>query len=857
MIAPGLGPALRIAWREGRAGGGKFFFVIAAVAVGVASITGVRGFSQAFRGMLLGEARTLMAADMTVRVFERPSAAQEAAMAELERRGARRTRITETVTMISAGAGDPVLVSVKAVDPRVYPFYGQIRLRPETPLASALGPDTVAVSEDLLLRLGTQVGAAVRVGEREFRIAAVVAGEPDRMTGSLNVGPRLLIGREGLEASGIMAPGSRAAERFLFQLPAAGLGVAEARTILKRAFPEGMIADYRETHPLITRGLDRATTFLTLVSLVALIVGALGVATAIHSHLNQRMDSIAVMKCLGATSGQLMRIYVAQTLMLGLAGSIAGVLLGLGVQLAFPPLVARYFPSAPPVRLDWLSSAQGIAAGILTTLLFTWPPLEGIRRIRPAAILRRDLPETMPGWSRRWREWRGAARSGALILCGIALVAASFSAGPAADSARLGAWFAGALAVSILLLLGFGKLLLSGLKTALARAPLRLPPTVRHGLGNLHRPGNHAAFVLAALGVGVMFTLTIFLVQRSMLDQLMRSAPPGMPNVFLINITERIRPGLMELLAAQRGVERAPEIVAAVPARLEAVNSVPVARIRAGEHNEHMRRFLRTRSVTWTAEPPPHTTLLSGQWWHGKPGEALLAVNEEAAAILGVKTGARLDFSSAGRAISARVACIYRPETIRPGSNVEFVFAPGALDGLPSIFYGSMRVRASEVTALQRAVYGKFPTVTVVNAADVLEIVQGVVDQIAIVIRFVSLFAVLAGAVVLASSVAGTRFRRVREIAILKALGATRARVAGIFSLEFAILGGLAGLVGSLFASAFSWLLLKRFFDASPGFDPLPNLAAVALTALLATAAGWAAGYRYVTQKPLAVLRQE
>lgn len=854
MIAPGLGPALRIAWREGRAGGGKFFFVIAAVAVGVASITGVRGFSQAFRGMLLGEARTLMAADMTVRVFESPSPAQESAMAELERRGARRTRITETVTMIAAGAGDPVLVSVKAVDPRVYPFYGQIRLRPDTPLAPALGPDAVAVSEDLLLRLGTQVGAAVRVGEREFRIAAVVVAEPDRMTGSLNVGPRLLIGREGLEASGIMAPGSRASERFLFRLPPAGLGVADARTILKRAFPEGMIADYRETHPLITRGLDRATTFLTLVSLVALIVGALGVATAIHSHLNQRMDSIAVMKCLGATSGQLMRIYVAQTLMLGLAGSIAGVLLGLAVQFAFPPLVARYFPSAPPVRLDWLSSVQGIAAGILTTLLFTWPPLEGIRRIRPVAILRRDLPETRPPWSRRWREWRGAARSGALILCGIALVAASFSAGSLGNSARLGAWFAGALALSILLLLGFGKLLLSGLKTALARAPLRLAPSVRHGLGNLHRPGNHASFVLAALGVGVMFTLTIFLVQRSMLDQLMRSAPPGMPNVFLINITERVRPGLTELLAAQRGVERAPEIVAAVPARLEAVNSVPVEKIRAGER---MRRFLRTRSVTWTAEPPPHTTLIGGEWWHGRPAEALVAVNEEAATTLGVKTGARLDFTSAGRAISARVACIYRPETIRPGSNVEFIFAPGALDGLPSIFYGSMRVRASEVTALQRAVYRKFPTVTVVNAADVLEIVQGVVDQIAIVIRFVSLFAVLAGAVVLASSVAGTRFRRVREIAILKALGATRARVAGIFSLEFAILGGLAGLVGSMFATVFSWLLLKRFFDAAPGFDPLPNLAAIALTALLATAAGWAAGYRYVAQKPLAVLRQE
>jgi putative ABC transport system permease protein len=360
------GTALRIAWREGRAAKGKFLFVALAVAAGVASITGVRGFSEAFRGMLLREARTLMAADMTVRTFEAPNAPQLAVLEDLERRGIVMTRITETVSMISApGAQDPLLVSVKAVDPAVYPFYGQIRTTPAGSLGGMLTPDGMAVSEDLLLRLNLAVGDRVKLGEEEYRIAAVVTMEPDRMTGSLNVGPRVMLSREGLERSGLMAPGSRASQRFLFRLPAAGPDVAQVRLILKRAFPESMIADYRETHPLITRGLNRATTFLGLVSLVSLIVGALGVATAMHSHLQQRMDSIAVMKCLGARSSQIIRIYVVQTLLLGLAGSLAGIALGLAVQAAFPALVARYFPLRPGIRLDFLSSRHAGRAAVL------------------------------------------------------------------------------------------------------------------------------------------------------------------------------------------------------------------------------------------------------------------------------------------------------------------------------------------------------------------------------------------------------------------------------------------------------------------------------------------------------------
>jgi putative ABC transport system permease protein len=216
-----------------------------------------------------------------------------------------------------------------------------------------------------------------------------------------------------------------------------------------------------------------------------------------------------------------------------------------------------------------------------------------------------------------------------------------------------------------------------------------------------------------------------------------------------------------------------------------------------------------------------------------------------------------MEWEAAGRTLRARVAAVHRIDEIHMYGRIEFIFNAGTLDGLPIIYYGGVRVAPRAVPALQRATYEKFPTVTVVNVADVLEIVQQVVDQIALVVRFISMFAILAGIVILASSVAGTRFRRIREVVILKTLGATRRRVAGIFSVEFMVLGAVAGLMGSVLATAFAALLLKRWLDADFRLDPLPNLLCIVLTALVANAAGWMASYRILGQKPLEVLRAE
>ena len=847
------GAAIRIAWREMRASRAKFLFVVLSVAIGVGSLTGVRGFSSSFRHMLLGEARTLMAGDMTLRVFALPTAEQEAALRGLEARGVRRTWITETVTMASsASTPDPLLISVKAVDPAAYPYYGVVKLNPPRPLREALDAQSVVVSDDLLVRLNVRTGDLLHIGGQDFRIAGVMVSEPDRMTGSLNVGPRVMITRQGLDRTGLITAGSRAAERCLFALPAqGGPDVSQARLILKRAFPEATIADFRETHPIITRGLDRSTTFLSLIGLIALVIGAMGVASAMHGHLQQKLDSIAVMKCMGARSAQVIRIYMAQTLMLGLGGGLIGVAFGVGVAAAFPGLIAKYFSMDVSSYWDGWPAVQGIAVACLVTLLFTVPPLLGIRDIRPALIFRRDV-ETKGGPRRRGMAPAYLAR--VAILLGTGAVAGTLTEGSFSDAVRTGGFFALALAIGLALLSLAGWAMLRGFRWFLRSVGARLPGVVRHGVANLYRPGNQAQAAVVALGVGVMFTLTVFLVQNALVEQIRGSAPPGMPNVFLLDIPANQRIALSEFIRQQPGVKEAPEVAFAVAARITAIDGEAIENRPLRDFN---RRFLRTRTVTAMDAMPPDTIVLNGAWWKTGDRDPQICVSEEAAKILNLKPGALVDWNIWNRNLRTRVACVERTESIRMTGRFEFIFNSGQLENLPAVYYGSARVRPADVAAMQRVVYAKFPTVTVVNVADVMQIVEDVVQRIASVIRFISGFTILAGAVMVASSVAGTRFRRMREVVTLKTLGATRRRIAWIFSVEFLALGLVAGLMGSLLAGGFAALVLKRLLQID--FHPalLTHTVAVATAALVATVAGWGASFRILGRKPLEILRDE
>src|ERR1700761_2864534 len=386
--------AAKIAWRELQASRAKFLFVIVSVAIGVAALTGVRGFSDSFQKTLLGEARTIMAADLSARMFRQPTPQEEQQLNVMASRGVQRTQVTDTVSMVSS-PGDPVplLVSLKAVDPHQYPFYGTVDLQPAGDLRQVLTDSTVVVADDLLIRLHTQIGATLKIGDSTFRIAAILAREPDRMSSGMGLGPRVMMTQSALEKTGLIQQGSRSGERFLFKLPA-NSNIANVRARLEQVLPDAQVTDFRESNPALTDGLKRSTGLLSLICLVAMVLGAIGVAMAMRAHLQQRVEVLAIMKSIGARSSDILRIYLFHTVLLGLVGGgVLGVLCGLGVEWIFSTLLGKFLPLHLELRLPWQSALAGLGTGILTTVLFCLPPLLQIRQVRPNLVLRQAVEE--------------------------------------------------------------------------------------------------------------------------------------------------------------------------------------------------------------------------------------------------------------------------------------------------------------------------------------------------------------------------------------------------------------------------------------------------------------------------------
>ncbi len=844
------GSAAKIAWRELHSSRAKFLFVILSVAIGVAALTGVRGFSDSFQKTLLGEARTIMAADLSARMFRQPTQQEEQQLNVMASRGILRTQVTDTVSMVSS-PGDPVplLVSLKAVDPQRYPFYGTVDLQPAGELRQVLTDSTVVVAEDLLIRLHTQVGASLKIGDSTFRIAAILVREPDRMSSGMGLGPRVMMTQSALEKSGLLQQGSRSGERFLFKLPPNNQSITAVRARLEQVLPDAQVTDFRESNPALTDGLKRSTGLLSLICLVAMVLGAIGVAMAMRAHLQQRVEVLAIMKSLGARSSDILRIYLFQTVLLGLVGGLIGVCLGLGVEWVFPTLLGKFLPIHLELHLPWHSALAGLGTGILTTVLFCLPPLLQIRTVRPNLVLRRmvEEPEAQRSWWVRLRESKAQWIVAIVILLGLGAIAAALS-----DSVVVGRWFAGALCALLVVILAMSALTLRLLRAFLSRTRMHLQSAVRHGLANLYRPGNQSAAVLAALGTGVMLILTVFLMQHGVIGEMKMTSGPNLPNIFLVDISSKELDGVKHLLTQQPAVLGDVETLPSVAGRIISVDGTAAEGLKL---KNYPKRLLQTVSLTWSRDLPTGSSMAQGTWWDKDDGQSLV-VTEHIAQRLHLHLGSHIVFTSNGKTIQANVVAIIRHNGQHVYSRSEFILTPQALAGLPVVWYGAVHVDPRQVGTVQRALFNSYPTVTVINIADVIETIQGVVQQITIVVRFLAAFSILAGAVILASSIASTQFRRVREVVVLKTLGAKRNHIAAVFSVEFVVLGLLAGLVGVIFANLLSRVLLHRL-DVAFHVEWLATAIALVGTAVLATATGWAASFRILGQKPLQVLREE
>jgi putative ABC transport system permease protein len=847
--------AAAIGWRDLKSSPGKFAFVVLSVAVGVAALVGVRGFSESFRQTLSTEARSLMAADLTARVFHLSTADENRKLAAIEKEGVRQTWATETVSMASVPPDPvPLLVSLKAIDPNVYPFYGHAELEPDMPLQQALEGDSAVVADEFLIRLNAHVGQTLRLGGRNFKIAAVLKQEPDRISAGAGLGPRVMISRAALDRTGLIAPGSRASERLLLKMPdklPAGMDTKSLRKQVEDALPDAQVTDFREGNPALTQGLDNSTAILSLICLVAMVLGAIGVAMAMHAHLEQRMDMLAILKAVGAGSPDLLRIFLLQTLGLGLAGGVLGVAAGAGVMAALPAVFGKLLPVHTVLEFPWRSVLAGLGTGLLTTLLFCLPPLLDVRAIRPVLVLRRLVEQGQGNgfgaFLERW--WARRLQLGISILVVLALGGIAWAL---TDSAMVGTVFGLSLAVVLVVLLALSAAALFALRLLLNRTRLSLPSSLRQGLANLYRPGNQSAAVLAALGTGVMLILAVYLMQAALLRDIRETAAPSLPNLFIIDVTNDESAGVKQFFQHQPGVTQALDLMPVISGRFVSLNGQTLDQLK----QQHFpRRMLESAELTWSDSPPAGNKIKQGKWWTDA-NAAELAVGEGVAQRVHLGVGSAVELDVGGTVRKLKVAAIYRADGQHLGARVSFVLPSGQLKDLPATWYGGAHVDPRQVGALERALFLAYPTVTVINIADVLERIESVVNQITFVVRFLAGFSILAGLTILASSIASTRFRRMREAVVLKTLGATRMRIVRIFSVEFSVLGLLAGAVGVVFANLLTRILLHRL-DVGFHIEWSATFAALAGTAVLATATGWLASYRILGLRPLEVLREE
>lgn len=882
-----------MAWRETRSAWRHFVYFLVCIAIGVGALTGVSLFGAEVEKTVNKEARSLLGGDLEIRLSRTISPQGQGILDSLSPRGISLTHVSELIAMAaksdSSASGQPTqIVELKAVEPE-YPLYGTIRLEPQSNLSELLdqkagrcqGRHTfgVVVQESLLIKMGLRIGECLKIGQGLFGITGVVRTEPDRMANAFSLGPRLLMSREGLHAAELVKVGSRIRERYLLKIPPnlpADPLLYELRGRLES--DAARVSGYRDAQPQLKQFLDQLTRYLGLIGLTALFIGGLGVATSVHAFVREKLTTIAILKTIGADSPTIIRTYALQAMMLGLAGSLIGLVVGVLLQQALPWMIAALMASdlldqlgftEGGLSISLIPLVKGLALGLLSTLLFTLWPLLTIREVKPARIFRREIVPMAPPTSQNpqpwWKTWRKIDQGKGITSIGIGLGLALLSVWQA-GSWRVGALFIAAFAGAVALL----GLAARALLRALTRWPRPDLLIFRQALGNVLRPGSQAVSITIAIGIGVMVVTTVSLVERSLLAQVGENRPNDAPTFFFIDIQPDQTEEFIRLLH-QRTNDPAPRLTPLVrsrlasikgqPIKLEALSEAEEQKEKSEAKKEQRKKWYLTREyvLTFLQEIPKDNQVVAGEWW--KPGQTfttpLISIEEEAATQLGLNIGDTIEVDIQGVFVMGEIGSIRKVEWGNFSTNFYMIFSPGSLDGAPHTYVATVRVSPSEEVVVQQAVVKAFPNVTAINMGDMLESFARVLDRLSLAIRAVALFCVLSGCFVMAAALAATRYRRLYESVILKAMGATRMVIAQSFAVEYALLGALGGLLGTVLASVLSWAVLETVFDLSWSLHPAVLASGCAATVILTVLVGFFSTYRILGQPPLAVLRHE
>jgi putative ABC transport system permease protein len=837
---------LNMAWRDSRASRRRLLLYSLSVVLGIAALVSIGSFSANVRRAIDFEAKGLLGADLFVTA---PAPLPAPVVDYLGGLGGEMAREQTLSSMMTFPATHRLrLVQVHAVEGG-FPFYGSFETEPAGGAALLRSGNPVAILEPTLLaQFGVKVGDKVKLGTTLFTVVASLRKVPGESPGVAMMAPRAYIPMASLAGTGLSGSQALARHRAMVKLPPGKDADAVVRD-MKERFPLLRLSfdTVGERKRNLGQSIEHLDGFLSLVGFVALVLGGIGVASALHAYIREKIATVAVLRCLGASARQSFSIYMVQGLALGLAGACVGGALGVAVQRALPALFRGVLPIDIDFFISWPALLRGTAAGVVICLLFSLLPLLSVRRIPPLAALRSALAERAAFAPDPWRLAIGAAI--------------------AASVAGFAVWQTGAVAVGLGFagMLGLGFLVLSGLGLAVAWAarrfvPRRFPYVVRQGLANLHRPNNRTVLLLVSLGLGTFLVLTLFLVRTTLLREIQGADAMGRPNLIFFDIQDdQIAPLERAAAAAGSPVEESAPIVTM---RIASVRGMSVEKL-LGDKDARVAAWALRREYrsTFRGGTSPTEKVVQGRFTgNADPaaGPVPISVEEGLARDMNLHLGDEVDWDVQGLAVRTRVGSVRAVEWRRLEPNFFVVFPVGVLEGAPKTYLAAVHAGTPAASArVQEAVVDAFPNVTAIDLALVVETLDGIFSKVAFAIQFMALFTVATGLVVLAGAVLMGRHQRLKETVLLRTLGATRRQLALIQLVEYAALGVQAAVVGAVLALAGNALLARYVFHVAAVAPAGQIAAAIATVALLAVATGFAAGRGVSDHPPLEILRQE
>jgi len=833
----------RGAWR-------RMLFFILCIAIGVGAVMTVKSFSNLMGDTIQGQAKGLLSADLAIK------GSWEQSREDLDYQ--KKTLPAETKFLFikelhgmaqfknPKGGDKPasLITELKAIplNGPQYPFYGEFKSQPEKPLQELLANGGAVVEPSFLLKTGLKQGDLFSLGKIEARINGVALAEPDRISRAFSLGPRVFISRTTLDESGLIQPGSRVKHRTLIQLPP-GFDLEKAQTLLEQGLTDKSISvrTYKDMQSSLSSSIERMGQYLGALGVIALLMGGIGVAMIVRTFMAQKLDTLAILNCLGASSRTLFKVYLLQSMLMGLVGSLSGVSLGFMLTFLLPPKMEGLITLKLEPVFYWVPALQSLLLGCATTLLFClWPLLRAVKT-RPLRLFRRNFEdETESGPP--WQSWAASLTLGlglAAMICW------------QAESIKRGLIFLSALVVSAGVLALASLFLLKLLKTL----PQSGSMTRRYGMSNLRRPNNQATSIITCLGMGIMLILTVRLVQMDMLTMLNKNTEMSPPNYFFIDIQRDQKEAFTKVLdRVAPGAERT--LTPLVRSRLHSIDGKLMTDWEYKDKNREEWFITREFVLTYMDGPPPKDNeVIDGKWWNeGKNAE--VSLEEDAAKRLNAKIGSQLTVDIQGIPISATVTSIRRVNWRNMRTNFYMIYSPGALQGAPLTYVATVNVPDSKELELQNAVVKTLPNITALSTRDIVSTVETTIARLVTLVDFMSGFAIAAGLFILSGSIASTKFRRLRESAILKILGARRKVVASILGIEYATLGIVSAIVGIGLAQGLSWAVMKYMVKSDWHLQPATMAWTFWFAVLITIATGILSSLDVIRDKPLKTLRE-